>query len=278
MKLSLCTITYRHHLISMNDLALFASANGFSSIELWGIHAEHLSSQPNLNAKWLKKHGLTVSMISDYLPLHAPIDELQQKVMRVQALAERWQTSHIRTFAGQKGSVQTTPAERSLMVKKIRQICQWLVGDQKLLIETHPNTLADTLESTISLMKEVDHPALAINFDVLHIWEAKSDPVEAFLTLEPAIKHLHLKNIASRDQLNVFEPANVYAAAGDRVGMVSLFEGAVDYTDFFKKLAPKVETIPGSLEWFGPNPDPVLKKDCKAIQHFLNHQKEVMHM
>ncbi|MDG5473984.1 hypothetical protein P6709_19960, partial [Jeotgalibacillus sp. ET6] len=27
--------------------------------------------------------------------------------------------------------------------------------------------------------------------------------VEAFLTLEPAIKHLHLKNIASRDQLNV---------------------------------------------------------------------------
>ncbi|MDG5472152.1 sugar phosphate isomerase/epimerase [Jeotgalibacillus sp. ET6] len=278
MKLSLCTITYRHHLLSMNDLALFASANGFSSIELWGIHAENLSSQPNLNAEWLKKHGLTVSMISDYLPLHAPVDELQHKVMRVQELAERWQTGHIRTFAGQKGSGHTTPAERSGMVKKIRQICQWLEGDQKLLIETHPNTLADTLESTISLLQEVGHPALAINFDVLHIWEGKSDPVEAFLTLEPAIKHLHLKNIASRDQLNVFEPANVYAAAGDRNGMVSLFEGAVDYTCFFRKLASKLDLLPGSLEWFGPNPDHVLKKDRKAIQQFLHYQKAVIHM
>ena len=41
-----------------------------------------------------------------------------------------------------------------------------------VLLETHPNTLTDTLPSTIELLEEVNHPNLKINLDFLHIWES----------------------------------------------------------------------------------------------------------
>ena len=40
------------------------------------------------------------------------------------------------------------------------------------MLETHPNTLTDTLPSTIELLEEVNHPNLKINLDFLHIWES----------------------------------------------------------------------------------------------------------
>ena len=39
MKVSLCTITFRHHLLSIEDIANWARCNGFQGIELWGAHA-----------------------------------------------------------------------------------------------------------------------------------------------------------------------------------------------------------------------------------------------
>jgi len=271
MKLSICTISYRHHLKSIQDIALFAKDNQFDSIELWGIHAKHLTAQQGVDASVLESYGLTVSMLSDYLPLDASEDVLMEKVHEMMELGERWGTKRIRTFAGQKASKATTKMERSFLVQQLRTICHW-VGKkgQQLLIETHPNTLADTMESTLQLMKEVNHPALRVNFDVLHVWEAKADPIEGFHLLEPYISHLHLKNIASFDQLNVFEPGNVYAAAGNREGMVSLFEGAVDYRQFLTDLAPKLNSLTASFEWFGPDPDVVLRKDKEMIEKVLD--------
>lgn len=45
MKYSLCTISFRHQLISFTDIVQFAYKNGFEGIELWGIHAQNLYTQ-----------------------------------------------------------------------------------------------------------------------------------------------------------------------------------------------------------------------------------------
>ena len=37
MKYSLCTISFRHQLISFTDIVQFAYENGFEGIELWGL-------------------------------------------------------------------------------------------------------------------------------------------------------------------------------------------------------------------------------------------------
>ena len=74
-----------------------------------------------------------------------------------------------------------------------------------------------------------------INLDFLHIWESGADPIDSFHRLKPWTLHYHFKNISSADYLHVFEPNNVYAAAGSRIGMVPLFEGIVNYDEIIQK-------------------------------------------
>ena len=48
MNLSVCTITFRHQLISIAEIAKWSVANGFQGIELWGAHATNLGKSGSL--------------------------------------------------------------------------------------------------------------------------------------------------------------------------------------------------------------------------------------
>ncbi|WP_254695769.1 DUF6005 family protein [Leisingera sp. NJS204] len=80
MKISLCTISFRHQLIGLKDIACWAHDNGFKGIELWAIHARNQSPLAIHNAQWMAAQGLSVPMISDYLPLHDP-DLLRSRIL-----------------------------------------------------------------------------------------------------------------------------------------------------------------------------------------------------
>lgn len=269
MHLSLCTISFRHHLISLPELAAFASQNGLDGIELWGAHAKNLCDQPNLNAVWLSAYGLQASMLSDYLPMSGPAEAAQHKMKYLCLLAKHWGTTKLRTFAGVQASAQTSPGDRLELVRRLRRYCEQAEGfGLELLIETHPNTYADTTASTLQLLDEVDHPALRVNFDVLHIWEAGEDPVVSWRQLAPFVRHMHLKNISSRQHLNVFEPGNIYSAAGSREGIVPIFEGAYDFRAFLRAL-PSDRDHSASLEWFGGFAKEVIARDCRKIRDCL---------
>jgi 3-dehydroshikimate dehydratase len=269
MKLSICTISFRHHLHSMEQLAQFAKTQGFQGIELWGIHAKNLVDEPHYGADWLSSYGLETSMLSDYLPLDAPVSEMMAETERLSALAKRWGTNKIRTFVGKQGSSDTSKKERAELIVRLTMLCDYLESQgQNLLVETHPNTLTDNLPSTMQLLEETNHSSLRVNFDVLHIWESGMNPIVAMKQLRPYISHFHLKNIASRAQLDVFSPNNVYAAAGSREGMVPLFEGAIDYGEFLAEAVSTME-VDASLEWFGSNVMSVLAKDSQEVKKAL---------
>lgn len=269
MKLSICTISFRHHLYSIDQLAHFAKTQGFQGIELWGAHAKNLADEPHYGADWLRSYDLETSMLSDYLPLEAPIAEMMAETERLSSLATHWGTKKIRTFVGKKGSADTSKEERHELISRLRILCDYLESKgQDLLVETHPNTLTDNLPSTMQLLEETNHPSLRVNFDVLHIWESEINPIFALKQLHPHISHFHFKNIASRAQLDVFSPNNVYAAAGSREGMVPLFEGAVDYDEFLAA-ARSISEVDASLEWFGPNVKSVLAKDAQEVKRAL---------
>ncbi|WP_426128724.1 hypothetical protein [Pararhizobium sp. PWRC1-1] len=74
-----------------------------------------------------------------------------------------------------------------------------------------------------------------------------------------------MKSILTRADLPVFEPANVYAAAGCRDGMTPLFEGALDYTGFLSEVSSDPQAD-ASLEWFGNNCLDVLRRDRRRIR------------
>lgn len=270
MKLSLCTISFRHHLMSLTDIAGWAAQNQFDGIELWGIHAMNLADKPRFNGGWLANMGLSVPMISDYLPVTGSLQTALDKVDLLSELGWRWNCRKIRTFAGQQPSSGLSLDDKTRIAERLQKLAER--ADQhgmKLLLETHPNTLADNTQSTLELLAAVNHKALGINFDVLHLWEAGETPHQSWQKLKPYIQHLHLKNIRSSSMLDVFAPANVYAAAGSRDGMVPLFEGAMDYQQFLHEIAGDTD-LDASLEWFGHDVQSVLQNDCRQIQRFID--------
>ncbi|KWU53614.1 3-dehydroshikimate dehydratase [Bacillus mycoides] len=278
MKYSLCTISFRHQLISFTDIVQFAYENGFEGIELWGTHAQNLYMQERETTEreidYLKDKNLEVTMISDYLDISllADFQKTMEKCEQLVTLANWFNTNKIRTFAGQKGSEDFSEQERKEYVERIRMICDLFAQHNiYVLLETHPNTLTDTLPSTLKLLEEVDHPYLKINLDFLHIWESGAEPIDSFRRLKPWIQHYHFKNISSADYLHVFEPHNVYAAAGSRKGMVPLFEGIVNYDEIIQEV--KDTDHFASLEWFGNNAKDILKEEMKVL---TNRKLEVV--
>ncbi|AJH22361.1 hypothetical protein S3E15_01982 [Bacillus mycoides] len=278
MKYSLCTISFRHQLISFTDIVQFAYENGFEGIELWGTHAQNLYMQERETTEreidYLKDKNLEVTMISDYLDISllADFQKTMEKCEQLVTLANWFNTNKIRTFAGQKGSEDFSEQERKEYVERIRMICDLFAPhNMYILLETHPNTLTDTLPSTLKLLEEVNHPYLKINLDFLHIWESGADTVDSFHRLKPWIQHYHFKNISSAEYLHVFEPNNVYAAAGSRIGMVPLFEGIVNYDEIIREVRDTDHFA--SLEWFGHNAKDILKEEMKAL---TNRKLEVV--
>ncbi|MEB9381817.1 sugar phosphate isomerase/epimerase [Bacillus cereus] len=278
MKYSLCTISFRHQLISFTDIVQFAYENGFEGIELWGTHAQNLYIQERETTEreltFLKDKNLEITMISDYLDisLSADFEKTIEKSEQLVVLANWFNTNKIRTFAGPKGSKDFLEQERKEYVKRIRKICDvFAQHNMYVLLETHPNTLTDTLPSTIELLEEVNHPNLKINLDFLHIWESGADPIDSFHRLKPWTLHYHFKNISSADYLHVFEPNNVYAAAGSRIGMVPLFEGIVNYDEIIQEV--RGTDLFASLEWFGHNAKEILKEEMKVL---INRKLEVV--
>lgn len=273
MKLNVCTISFRHQLISFKQIALWAKNQGFQGIELWGVHAKNMDGKGECDLNWLKKQNLAVPMISDYLPLYGRENVAIEKTLELCDLSSRWGTKKIRTFAGDKGSDNIEASERKMWVARLRKLCDVVSENGSfLVVETHPNTLADKLSSTAALIEEVDHPALRINFDVIHVWESGDDVKKALHILEPFICHVHLKNISSKAMLSEFNPANVYAPAGSRSGMVNLFDGTFDFSEFLQYMKTKTrlswDNLDASLEWFGGDVMNVLQHDRLALENY----------
>jgi len=271
MILSICTISFRHQLISIEQLAQWAQTNHFQGIELWGAHAKNLAAQPDYNKDWLAGYGLKTTMLSDYLPLNASKIALRQQVTQLSQLAKHWGTKKIRTFAGSIASSCTSEQEFTLLASTLRQVCGWLVEHGlTLIIEVHPNTYADSVNSTQKLFELVDCDNLKLNFDVLHVWESGAEIIPSLEILKPYINHFHLKNVSSAELLDVFSPATVYSASGSREGIVPLFDGVVNYCAFLnyinKHPDSTIRNMAASLEWFGDHSKEILTRDRYLIQ------------
>ncbi|CAH1218729.1 3-dehydroshikimate dehydratase [Paenibacillus plantiphilus] len=278
MKYALCTISFRHGLVSFGSLVEFATQQGFNGIELWGAHASYLAGEEQERTKEqlriMHSRGLRITMISDYLDI-ASEERFPATVERLRGLAAlaRWfGADRIRTFAGASPSMNVKAAERKQYAQRLRKLCE-ICSDNglKLLVETHPDTLADQLDSVRLLVDEVGHESLGINLDFLHLWEAGDDPLVSYQQLKPWVQHFHLKNVSSADRLGVFQPNQVYSASGDRDGIVTLGEGALEYRPIIEAI--EQSGLYASLEWFGPQPYRALSQDIAWLRGIAGEEK-----
>ncbi|MDF2814068.1 MAG: 3-dehydroshikimate dehydratase [Paenibacillus sp.] len=272
MKISLCTISFRHQLISFSDIVNFAIKERFDGIELWGVHALSIYECERENTpeqlRRLQENHICISMISDYLDISSDWDTgaALEKCSKLIEAAKWFGVNRIRTFAGHKASKEVSLKERKQYVSRLRDLCELCKASRiYLLLETHPNTLTDCIESTVTLLHEIGHDHLRINLDFLHIWESGLDPLKGLELLEPWVDNFHLKNIAVAEQLDVFLPANVYSANGSRRGMVPLHAGQIDYVRILEVI--RHFNVFASLEWFGARPLRMLPNELAWIRN-----------
>lgn len=281
MNYNLCSISFRHEMVSFRDLIHFAYDKGFAGIELWGVHAEAISSrnrQETVRAvAELQDKGLNISMISHYVNLMAPGPQLAEVLGRWRqliALSKLFRAEKIRIFAGNQPSASASAAERQLCAERLRLLAEIAYeSGVYTVVEFHPNTYFDTLHSVHHLLQETDHPGLKVNVDFLHVWESNCDPIHALSVLKPWIAYFHLKNVKDRAQLSLFQPENVYSPSGDRDGLASLADGALDYERIIVHLLQENLSFPASLEWFGGQPANRLEAEIDWLKQLEGQYK-----
>ena len=124
----------------------------------------------------------------------------------------------------------------------------------------------DTLESTKRFFLEVNHKAIKLNLDFLHLWEFGADPIKSFDVLKKWVVNFHFKNIINEVNLSVFNPTNIYSPNGSRKGIVPLNEGKINYIKIIKYLIENKFDKPISLEWFGKDPFNYLELEIKWLK------------
>ncbi|MFB9278145.1 sugar phosphate isomerase/epimerase family protein [Cohnella cellulosilytica] len=274
MKYSICSISFRHELVSLLELVRFAGDSGFAGIELWGVHGLAALRQRPLDIPLLTeemdRRGIGISMISHYADLNADaagFPAVEKHWQELIELARAFRTDKIRIFAGNRGSRECGVRDWETVALRLRLLADRAAQHGiRTLIETHPRTYADRLESAIRLIRDADHPGIGINLDFLHLWESGTSPEEAWRSLRPFVLHAHLKNVLRADGGHVFAPENVYAPSGSRSGMVPLAEGAVDYRRVLPLMQAACPDVQASLEWFGRDPFHYLSQELLWLE------------
>ncbi len=193
--ISCCSIALREHPVAA-AIDLIAAA-GFGGIEFWFPHLENLDHAGLLNVSdQCARKQLTPLVISPYFSFTRGEEwKLKSLDTARQALkiAKVLEVGKIRTFVdiGPDGlpSHRATPTHWHAAREGLRELCA-LDPNSLFVVETHVNTLADTLPSVQRLLEEVDRPNLRLNF------QANPDFLqrgyrESLEALFPYIHHLH---------------------------------------------------------------------------------------
>jgi 3-dehydroshikimate dehydratase len=107
----------------------------------------------------------------------------------------------LKIFPGRLGSADADTAVRERSVQRLRELAGRLAeSGMQLTMETHQNTLCDTVESTQQLLGELgDLPNVGLCFQPYG--DQDTDAAMAmFDQLLPAIRHLHLQNRRSTNR------------------------------------------------------------------------------
>jgi sugar phosphate isomerase/epimerase len=172
------------------DLVVKAGLNGIE----WGgdIHVPHgdIARAKEVRHQTLEA-GLSIAAYGSYYRLG--VSETQGlSFARVLDSAVALGAPTIRLWAGNKGSAETSDAERNAVIADARRVAD-LAQRQGIVVslEYHGGTLTDTRDSVRRLLGEISHP----NLDFL--WQpTNGEPAEACLArlhdVLPQVRHVHV--------------------------------------------------------------------------------------
>lgn len=264
MKLSFCTISFRHRPMKLEDIIFIIGELGYDSVEIWGEHIKGYETSC-LKLHNLAKHkGLEVSMISPYFDFTSSSKEWNRSVINADKyikIADALNCSYIRCFTGNVPSDLATEEQWDSCVRGIRKITQKIRGkglDIKLAIENHINTLADTPEAIERLLEEVDDENVGLALDFYNMWEInKMSPLELLDRFYSSTVHIHAKN-AVLSEGNICSFRYVMDEDRELPAIRTLDAGDLDYEEIFAELQRRNYSNHVSIECFETERSPLL--------------------
>ena len=212
-----CTIAWRDKLL---DHAVSAARKiGFDGLEVWGRepHTPDKFDETRLRAarKMIELSGLKVAVLSSYLRFGMTRnDSSAVQIGDTLHIAHSLKTPVVRVWASDVASRAATPAVWKQTISEARVAAEHAAKlEITLVMEMHPGTLADTAQSALKMIHEVDHPAFRINYQVNSFNDGQS-PEERLEMVLPWVRHMHAQNY---DQLTLHDldaPRRVPLASG----------------------------------------------------------------
>ncbi|GGA99107.1 xylose isomerase [Brucella endophytica] len=195
----LCSVTFRG--MTPDAIIELAASSGLKAIE-WGADI-HVPPGDLHNARAIGVRtiaaGLTVSSYGSYI--FAP-DATMPEVTAALDTAEALGTSHIRVWAGsrKRPSAEYLPAERMDATNALASIASRAAEREMTIgLEYHPNSLTDSLQSSLQLARDLPFPNL------FFYWQPAPG-----LPLDEALAEI--------------------AALGDRIGNLHVFAWKADFS------------------------------------------------
>jgi len=199
-KVGLCSVTFRN--LSVEDIINVSTQAGLAGIE-WGgdVHVPPGDiSHAQKVATLTEQAGLEVVSYGSYYRVgDRKNDEATFETILETAIALK--ASAIRVWAGTLGSEEADDIYRNQVVEDAKRIGS--LAEQKgvsIHFEYHGNTLTDTKESAVQLMKEVDRPNVYIYWQPA-VGLPVEDRLESIRGIRPWLSHVHVFHWEITDRL-----------------------------------------------------------------------------
>jgi 3-dehydroshikimate dehydratase len=198
--ISLCSLVYREQPIT--DLIPKIAACGYDAVEIFGGQLEGKSDAELAAIRDLAaKHNLKILGMSPYLSFtrgQKEYDESIEKVKKFMHYGDVLNCRRLRTFTDVGptgiGSAAATPEQWAQGIRGLKEITK-MAPDMEFMMETHPLTLADTIESTQRVLRDVGATNLKLIYQPTTNAFLERGIIESWRILKPDVTHMHLQNI-----------------------------------------------------------------------------------
>ncbi|MEO8204662.1 MAG: TIM barrel protein [Chthoniobacterales bacterium] len=243
----LVSVTFRKYIVD-EIIALVLDAE-LESIE-WGgdIHVPHGDVETaRLVAKKTTDHGLHVASYGSYYRL-GESEKAGLSYEKVLESAVALGAPVIRVWAGSKGSADTVAATRKAIEEDALCITELTAkAGLEVAFEFHSNTLTDTCESTLSLLKAINNPALKTFWQVLPALSVEENS-DCLRQLFPWLSNIH-----------VFQWTESFQK-------MPLREGSAEWPEYLKILHGQGDKRPLLLEFVHNDTREALLEDAATLR------------
>ncbi len=226
MKAGLCTIAFKKK--SVDEITGMAARAGADGIELWG-QPSHVSypieyGELEKTAEKIRSAGMTVCAFGSYFrPGTEVVFDGEEVTPENQVEATRAVGAEIiRIWAGNKEYDIATAEEREIAYAGIREIADLAARHEiTVVLERHSGTLTHGWAAPETVLKEIDHPRVFLNYQAVSPASAEElaeRSVSDYYSLLPHSRHAHMNNRLETDD--------------GTMERTLLDRGIIDYSDF----------------------------------------------